>query len=583
MTMAEDRSTTQKSKSNLKGDYGNIAFLLLLYVLQGIPIGLSSAVPLLLQNRKVSYSDQALFSFVTWPFSLKLLWAPMVDSIYWRRMGRRKSWLVPIQLGIGVFMLILSRSVSALMTDDPITGQKPNIHLLTVIFLMLNFLAATQDIAVDGWALTMLSRRNVGYASTCNTAGQTAGFFIGNVIFLALESADFSNKYLRSASEQSPTGLVTFEDFLYNCGLVFLVVTVLVAILKSEQTAGSQAAARYVRSDADPEVSIRLTRKGKSNQDQATKRSPTHSKLINNDDDDDDADSEAGNNSRESVEEKELSVKETYSVLYKIMKLPSFRLFAVILLTSKIGFSAPDAVSGLKLVEAGVHKENLAMLAVPMVPLQIILPWLISRITCGPRPLDLLVKAYPYRLLFGLVFPLIVYWTPTMKLADGTFPFHYYLVLVLVYALHQITVYSIFVALMAFHAAVSDPTIGGTYMTLLNTLANLGGNWPTTTSLWLVDKLTFETCTEVCSKVISNSTTTTTASSTLASASATAAKAAADLVCETSCVKSLDGYYIECIVCVIVGFLWLMWGSSKLRRLQSLPPVAWSVAGNKVH
>ena len=28
---------------------------------------------------------------------------------------------------------------------------------------------ATQDIAVDGWALTMLSPENVGYASTCNS------------------------------------------------------------------------------------------------------------------------------------------------------------------------------------------------------------------------------------------------------------------------------------------------------------------------------------------------------------------------------------------------------------------------------
>lgn len=557
--MAEER----KPRANLKGDYGNIAFLLLLYVLQGIPIGLSSAVPLLLQNKKVSYSDQALFSFVTWPFSLKLLWAPMVDSIYSRKMGRRKSWLVPIQLGIGIFMIILSRSVQSLLTDDPITGQKPNISLLTFIFLMLNFLAATQDIAVDGWALTMLSRRNVGYASTCNTAGQTAGFFIGNVIFLALESADFSNKYLRSASEQAPTGIVTFEDFLYNCGIVFLVVTVLVAIFKSEKPTASSTT----------NSPLRMTRRAKISQDINTKKSPAHSKLIVSDESDaDDADS---------VEEKELSVKETYSVLYKIMKLPSFRIFAIILLTCKIGFSAPDAVSGLKLVEAGVHKENLAMLAVPMVPLQIILPWVISRITCGPRPLDLLIKTYPYRLLFGLIFPLVVYWTPSMKLEDGTFPFHYYLTLVLVYAMHQVTVYSIFVALMAFHAAVSDPTIGGTYMTLLNTVTNLGANWPSTTSLWLVDKLTFETCTETCSRAVTNSSTST---STLSSATTAASSASttAGLVCETSCVKSLDGYYIECIVCVIVGFLWLQWGSGKLKRLQSLPPVAWSVAGNKV-
>ena len=54
-------------------------------------------------------------------------------------------------------------------------------YSLTCMFFFLNFLAATQDIAVDGWALTMLKRENVGYASTCNSVGQTAGYFMGYV------------------------------------------------------------------------------------------------------------------------------------------------------------------------------------------------------------------------------------------------------------------------------------------------------------------------------------------------------------------------------------------------------------------
>lgn len=62
---------------------------------------------------------------------------------------------------------------------------------------------------MDGWALTMLSRENVGYASTCNSVGQTAGYFMGNVLFLALESADFCNKYLRV--EPKDTGIVTLS------------------------------------------------------------------------------------------------------------------------------------------------------------------------------------------------------------------------------------------------------------------------------------------------------------------------------------------------------------------------------------
>lgn len=51
-----------------------------------------------------------------------------------------------------------------------------------------------------------------------------------------------------------------------------------------------------------------------------------------------------------------------------------------------------------------------------------------------------------------------------------------------------------YVATMAFHAKVSDPVIGGTYMTLLNTVTNLGGNWPSTLALWLVDPLTSKEC-----------------------------------------------------------------------------------------
>lgn len=47
---------------------------------------------------------------------------------------------------------------------------------------------------------------------------------------------------------------------------------------------------------------------------------------------------------------------------------------------------------------------------------------------------------------------------------------------------------------MAFYAKVSDPAVGGTYMTFLNTLTNLGGNWPATATLWFVDTLTWRRC-----------------------------------------------------------------------------------------
>lgn len=50
-------------------------------------------------------------------FSMKLLWAPVVDSVYWRRIGRRKSWMVPCQYLIGLFMLLLSFRVPYIMGE----------------------------------------------------------------------------------------------------------------------------------------------------------------------------------------------------------------------------------------------------------------------------------------------------------------------------------------------------------------------------------------------------------------------------------------------------------------------------------
>ena len=58
----------------------------------------------------------------------------------------------------------------------------------------------------------------------------------------------------------------------------------------------------------------------------------------------------------------------------------------------------------------------------------------------------------------------------------------------------QVTLYCTSLAIMAFNARISDPRVGGTYLTLLNTLTNLGGNWCQTLALWLVDGLTWTNC-----------------------------------------------------------------------------------------
>ena len=104
-------AASHKTRGRFGGDGQNIAVLLFLYILQGIPLGLAAAIPLILTNRQVSYKQQAEFSFAYWPFSVKLLWAPIVDSIFIKKFGRRKTWLVPVQYCIGITMILLAQNV----------------------------------------------------------------------------------------------------------------------------------------------------------------------------------------------------------------------------------------------------------------------------------------------------------------------------------------------------------------------------------------------------------------------------------------------------------------------------------------
>ncbi|KAG7167398.1 Acetyl-coenzyme A transporter 1-like, partial [Homarus americanus] len=458
----------------LGSDRGNVMLLLLLYVLQGIPLGLAGSIPMILQNRHVSYKDQATFSLAFWPFSIKLLWAPLVDSVYFEKIGRRKSWLVPAQYLIGLFMLLLSPNVNELLGEG--SDHPPNVAFITCVFFALNFLAATQDIAVDGWALTILSRENVGWASTCNSVGQTAGYFLGYVVFLALESKDFCVNYLGQNDS-----LVTLPGkcFLYFWGIVFCTTTTAVWLFKHEKD--------------DSEVEI---------------------------------------------DEPDFGLIGTYQILGRVLKMKTMRDLILVLLTCK---------------------DRLALLSIPMTPVQVLLPFYISRYTAGPKPLNPFMFGYPLRLLLGLVFAGLVWLTPMFKAADGSYPLYYYGIIIVIYLIHQVFVNCMFVGVMAFFARISDSSVGGTYMTLLNTFTNLGGNWPAWIALRFVSELTWKSCTGVMDI--------------LSCDSAQEEKAGGG-----TCHTTVDGYYIESVVLMTFGFLWMQWGLPTIKRLQSLPPSAWAVS-----
>jgi PAT family acetyl-CoA transporter-like MFS transporter 1 len=89
-----------------------------MHLLKGLPLGLNGALPYILSSKKVSYADQGTFSLAFWPFSLKLLWAPIVDTLYFKRFGLRKSWLIPVQYLLGVSMFLASDYVHFLLESN---------------------------------------------------------------------------------------------------------------------------------------------------------------------------------------------------------------------------------------------------------------------------------------------------------------------------------------------------------------------------------------------------------------------------------------------------------------------------------
>jgi PAT family acetyl-CoA transporter-like MFS transporter 1 len=273
----------------------------------------------------------------------------------------------------------------------------------------------------------------------------------------------------------------------------------------------------------------------------------------------------------ESSIEDNLTVKETYQLMWKILWLIPIKKLIIILMTVKIAFAA-ESMQFLKIIEAGVPKEKLSLLAVPLTPLQIVLPLLISRYTNGPNPFNFFIKAIPFRLFMGLVAAAWVYVTPYFKDANNEYPFYYYVICLIINMVHSVFAYSMFVSQMSFFAQISDKSIGGTYMTFLNTLSNLGGNWPSTSALYLASFLTFKTCSLNSgsgeSAGFNNNNNTCSTEAQIESCTK------AGGVCSTW----LDAFYLETLFLTIFGIFWILKYRKIMFHLQDLPKFAWKIS-----
>ena len=102
-----------------------VCVLVCLYFLQGFPFGFATgALPLII---KASFTEAGFISLATYPYAVKVLWSPIVDS-FWTiglgslSLGRRKSWIVPCTLLSVVPLLKLATILDELM-QVPCTSE----------------------------------------------------------------------------------------------------------------------------------------------------------------------------------------------------------------------------------------------------------------------------------------------------------------------------------------------------------------------------------------------------------------------------------------------------------------------------
>ena len=139
-------------------DRRNFLLLVLLYFLQGIPMGLATgSVPFLLK-KYLNFGQIGVFSLASYPYSLKLLWSPIVDAVWSPKVGRRKSWILPVQLVSGIGMLYLGSRAEEMMRSAGADGGE-GVWGFTTWWFMLVFTCATQDIAVDGTVPRLIACR----------------------------------------------------------------------------------------------------------------------------------------------------------------------------------------------------------------------------------------------------------------------------------------------------------------------------------------------------------------------------------------------------------------------------------------
>lgn len=135
---------------------GRMIVMLLLGFSAGLPFLLVfSTLSAWLREAGISRTDIGLMSYVGLAYTIKFLWAPVLDHLRVplldRLLGKRRAWMVLAQL-------VAAAALAGLSFSDPSTSLTP----VVLFALVLAFASATQDIAVDAWRIEAASDEKQG-------------------------------------------------------------------------------------------------------------------------------------------------------------------------------------------------------------------------------------------------------------------------------------------------------------------------------------------------------------------------------------------------------------------------------------
>src|SRR5215467_12033576 len=117
-------------------------------------LGFSSGLPFLLVGNTFGYwlrdehTSLTAIGFLSWvgiAYSLKFLWAPVMDRVdlpLFKRLGHRRGWMMFSQIAVGLALAAMGG-----------TGTHAGLGRLGALALVVAFASSTQDIVVDAWRI----------------------------------------------------------------------------------------------------------------------------------------------------------------------------------------------------------------------------------------------------------------------------------------------------------------------------------------------------------------------------------------------------------------------------------------------